>query len=151
MGDTSARALNLLGRRLASAFYDGLIAVALAIFATALLLPATGGEAIPSGSWGYRIYLLGIMGGFFALSWSRGGQTPGMRAWRLRVTDTDGSPIGFFHASGRYLAAWVAWLPLAAGVIWMLVDREHLAWHDRISGTRVDRIDSDDGRSTADG
>jgi len=35
--------------------------------------------------------------------------------------------------------AWavVSWLPLGLGYLWILVDPQRRAWHDRLSGTRV--------------
>jgi uncharacterized RDD family membrane protein YckC len=31
----------------------------------------------------------------------------------------------------------LSWLPLGLGFLWMLVDSQGRAWHDRLSGTRV--------------
>ena len=33
-----------------------------------------------------------LVGAYFVLSWGRGGQTMGMRPWRLRVLAADGKP-----------------------------------------------------------
>ena len=37
----------------------------------------------------------------------------------------------------RSLCAPLAWAPAALGVLWMYLDRDHLAMHDRLSRTRV--------------
>ena len=39
-------------------------------------------------------------------------------------------------ASARVLGL-LAWAPAALGVLWLYVDPEHLALHDRLSKTRV--------------
>lgn len=68
-------------------------------------------------------------GGF----WVRGGQTLGLRSWRLRL---DGGPITWMHAFKHFAGAILSWPPLGLGFLWPIFDREKLAWHDRLSGTR---------------
>jgi uncharacterized RDD family membrane protein YckC len=85
----------------------------------------------------YLAYLFCVMAGFHILFWIRGGQTLGMRAWRLRVVRSDGRGLSFKHALLRYLAAILSWAVFGLGFLWVLVDKEGLAWHDRISKTRL--------------
>ena len=79
-----------LFRRLAALFYDVLLLAALLMFATWLVLPLTGGEAIAAESprwWmlGYRLLLGAVIVAYFGLFWTRGGQTLGMLAWKIRA------------------------------------------------------------------
>lgn len=117
--------------------YDGLLLIALWMLGTALLLPLTGGQAITAGNLPYRAYLLAIAFAFFTGFWSRAGRTLGMQAWRLRLIAADGGAVGFRRAALRFVAAGVSWLPLGLGFLWSLFDRDRLAWHDRLSGTRL--------------
>jgi uncharacterized RDD family membrane protein YckC len=123
-------------RRLAAMLYDGLLLLALFMIATAGLLALTGGEAIPAGHAAYRTVLIAIIWGFFAWFWRRGGSTLGMQAWRMRLVSSDGGPLRGSQLLRRLLAATVSWLLFGAGYLWLLVDREGLAWPDRFSGTR---------------
>ena len=43
----------------------------------------------------YFIYLCVVIIGFYAYFWTQAGQTIGMKAWRLRVQNSDGSNITF--------------------------------------------------------
>tara|TARA_R110001583_G_scaffold9945_4_gene46311 strand:+ start:19727 stop:20284 length:558 start_codon:yes stop_codon:yes gene_type:complete len=43
----------------------------------------------------FGIYLAFITIAFYAYFWTKGGQTIGMKAWRLRVQNSDGSNISF--------------------------------------------------------
>jgi uncharacterized RDD family membrane protein YckC len=73
-------------------------------------------------------------------SWRFGGQTLGMRAWRLRLAAADGSAPSWKSLCLRYA---VATLSLAAGGLgfwWAWVDRDRLAWHDRLSGTHLVKL-----------
>jgi len=46
----------------------------------------------------FSAYLAIVIIGFYAYFWSKGGQTIGMKAWRLRVQNSDGSNISFTQA-----------------------------------------------------
>ena len=37
----------------------------------------------------------------------------------------------------RYVGAWLSLLALGLGYLWILIDRDGLAWHDRLSNTRL--------------
>lgn len=124
-----------LWRRLAAIAYDLLIVVALIVIATIATILMRGGSAISPGSVWFQLLLLAIWWLYFAGSWVRGGQTVGMRAWRLVLTDVHGAGIGWGRASLRWLAAGLSAAALGLGFVWCLVDRERLAWHDRLSGT----------------
>jgi uncharacterized RDD family membrane protein YckC len=129
-------------RRLAAVLYDSLLLLALLMVATALFLPFTGGEAIdprrnPVIEWVYRAVLLLMTIGFFGIFWTKRGQTLGMASWRLRVEREDGGTLGWGDTVRRLAAALLSWLPLGLGWLWILVDPEHRAWHDRLSRTRV--------------
>ncbi|MDX1432080.1 MAG: RDD family protein [Gammaproteobacteria bacterium] len=126
-----------LGRRLAAIAYDSLLVAALLFAATALVLPLTGGEAVRPNHPLYTAYLLAVMAGYFGWCWTHGGQTLGMRAWHLRVVGLAGEPIGWRRALARFAAAALSLAPFAAGFAWAMVDSERLAWHDRLSGTRL--------------
>lgn len=94
-------------RRLGAWLYDALIVLALLMVGGALglgvanLLVATGLATLKEGEDAahllqhplYSAWLAAIMIGFYGWFWVRGGQTIGMRAWRLRIQNQDGSNI----------------------------------------------------------
>ena len=126
-----------LARRLAAIAYDSLLLTAVLLVATAVLLPFTGGEAIRPGSGWYAAYLLIVSFAYFGWFWTHGGQTLGMRSWRLRLVGDGRNGATWGQALVRFAAAAVSWLVFGVGFLWMLVDSERLTWHDRISATRL--------------
>jgi len=129
-------------RRLGAMLYDGLLLLALLMVATGLFLPFTGGEAIsprddPALELLYRAVLVLLTVGFFGIFWTRRGQTLGMASWRVRVEREDGALLNWGDTLRRLAAALLSWLPLGLGFLWVLVDPERRAWHDRLSRTRV--------------
>ncbi|HUR42340.1 MAG TPA: RDD family protein [Verrucomicrobiae bacterium] len=126
-----------LWRRLAAAFYDGLLLLAL------WLVVAMADQAVrilaglpPSvRALQAALMLAGLF--LFGWSWTHGGQTLGMRAWRLKVRRVDGGALRWPTAIARYGFAWLAWLPLGLGVLWSAVDARRRAWHDIATSTEV--------------
>lgn len=65
--------------------YDGIILIALFFLFTTACLFCRHGTAIPPASLWYQLTLLFIIYGYYFLSYRRGGQTIGMRAWHIKL------------------------------------------------------------------
>jgi uncharacterized RDD family membrane protein YckC len=129
-------------RRLGALLYDLLVVTALLMLAGFAAIRYTGGEAVPAGTPWFQAMLIIVVATFFCGFWMTGGQTIGMRAWRLRLItdDADGNVVSLATALIRFAAACLSLLPLGLGFLWILIDRRRLTWHDRLSGTRVVRL-----------
>jgi uncharacterized RDD family membrane protein YckC len=130
------------GRRFAAAVYDTVLLVALLLLLTTILvLGILRVEITPQsvGAWAYlyRFGLLAIIVAYYLLNWTRSGQTLGMRAWHLRAVTDSGKPLALKAAVIRLIWATLAWAPAGLGVLWVLLDRDHLAVQDRLSHTRI--------------
>jgi uncharacterized RDD family membrane protein YckC len=129
-------------RRLAAMLYDLILLFGMLLLAVTLVVvpyQALGGGAFPREGWLYhlhQIYLLCVTGGYYLFFWSRGGQTLGMRAWRFRLVRDDGGRASLGDALRRLLWAALTLAPAGLGLLWMLLDRDGLAWYDRLSHTR---------------
>jgi uncharacterized RDD family membrane protein YckC len=121
--------------RLAAAIYDLFPLIGLWMLTAALALLVAQGSvdpAHPTLAWrfGLRFTLLAVTGAYFAISWARGGQTIGMRAWRLRVVDADGNALPWPRCVLRFVVACVSLGALGIGYFWCLFDARRRAWHD---------------------
>jgi uncharacterized RDD family membrane protein YckC len=130
------------GRRFAALLYDGVLLAGLLVVFTSgavLLNHRRAIEPATAGAWGYlyRAGSIGVIAGYYLLNWTRGGQTLGMRAWHLRAVSDTGMPLAWRAAALRFVFGVLAWAPAALGVLWLYIDPEHLALHDRLSKTRV--------------
>lgn len=74
---------------------------------------------------------------YFVLFWSVTGQTPGMRAMRLRVVTADGTPPAFGRALVRLIGLLLAIVPLFAGFLPVLFDSKRRALPDYLARTVV--------------
>ena len=107
-------------RRLASWIYDFLTAVAIAMLAVVVgyiftgsiqalgLISIEGYEdmaAYLADGWVFQIYILICLTAFFCYFWVKGGQTIGMRAWRIRVLNKENQTISIVQAIVRFYAS----------------------------------------------
>ena len=98
--------------------------------------PAVG--AAIGGSLLFIVLVLVLSFAYFPWFWARGGATPGMRMFRLRVVrDRDGGPVTGGQALLRLLGYVVNSFVLYIGFIWIFVDQRRRGWHDLIAGTVV--------------
>ena len=125
--------------RLVAMFYDALLLLSVLLIATALALLATKGTLHYHNPF-FRTFLFLICFSFFTWFWLHGGQTLGMRAWRLRLQRLDGGPITLWQALLRFMTAIPSLAFAGLGLLWMLVDRNKLAVHDRISESMIVRL-----------
>lgn len=130
-----------LWRRLLAALYDLLplagllmIATALAVLLTRMLVPVERVDLLLRSGWPHvalQFWLGTLALAYYAYSWVRGGQTIGMRAWKIAVQAETGT-LTWHSALLRALAGLV--LP---GLLWCLFDPQRRALHDRAAGTIV--------------
>lgn len=124
-----------LFRHLAIIIYDSLLLLALLFLATALILPFNKGEAYASNQYFFPLFLLTVSFIFYGWFWTHGGQTLGMRAWKIKILTFDKQPITWKHAFKRFIMALFSWLFFGVGFLWQLIDKQRYTWHDRFSKT----------------
>lgn len=127
-------------RRVGVMLYDALLLIAIILLGSlpmVALYEIIMGEPYEGGIllW---LYLLGLGYLYFAWFWTHGGQTLGMRTWRVVIIrDDSGRRPSWGDCLIRYGVALLSWSILAAGFVWSLFDREKRAWHDIASGTSL--------------
>src|SRR3546814_21062523 len=136
MNATPARPAHL-GWRLVAMTYDLLPLLALWFLASGVLLLARGGAPVAYGSV-MSIVEFGVLwlitGAYAVVSWHRGGQTIGMRPWRLRVVAADGMPPSWRAVCVRYVVASVSLLAFGIGFLLALFDRQRSSGHETNGG-----------------
>ncbi len=171
MDEQSASAPANLLRRMAALVYDLLLIAALLLVLTFALLPLTAGEAILTSTHSvigrlYHVLQLLLAFGYFGISWTRGGQTLGMKAWRIRIETVDGRLPNWGDAIVRFmvgatllflavigiwqlrtpgwnlgdLAAPLLLLPAPVNLAWVVLDPEGRSLQDRAGRLRVLRL-----------
>ena len=139
-------------RRLAAIIYDLLLLLALffvvgIIVASITTFLVNNGQAITESHPFYLIYqiyllsillLCGLI--FFGWFWTHGGQTLGMKTWKLKLVSDNGDNITWKQALIRYFSAILSWGLVGMGFISSLWDSDNKTWHDFLSKTRLVRL-----------
>ena len=73
---------------------------------------------------------------YFGHYWTKRGQTLGMKVWKIKTVTHENTLISWGHAIKRYVFAL-----LGLGLLWMIIDKERLALQDRLSNTRLMKVD----------
>ena len=118
-------------RRLGAMFYDTFLAFSL-VFFVGLVINALFGSM---GDAFFYVITLPSIYLYFTVSWVKGRQTVGMKAWRFQVIQPNQENITHQQALIRFLAGIVSFLTLGAGFIYQFFNQNNLAWHDKISHT----------------
>jgi uncharacterized RDD family membrane protein YckC len=146
---TDARPRALVGWRLLALVYDVFPVLALWMLAAAgyTLVYTLSGHDVRDNIQPFSLFqwllwgtCLVITGCYATLSWFLGGSTLGMRPWRLRVVSASGGRPSPHAVWARFAVGVVSLLAGGLGFWWAWVDRDHLTWHDRASGTRMIRM-----------
>ena len=136
------------GPRLVAYIVDAVIqvVVAIVVFGVVGILGA-GAAASESGALQGTAIIVALIGVlayllftivYFPYFWARGGQTPGMKLFHIKVVrDVDGGPVSFGSAVLRLIGYWINNLLFYIGFLWILVDKRRRGWHDLIAGTCV--------------
>ncbi|MET1219292.1 MAG: RDD family protein [Glaciecola sp.] len=138
-------------RRLAAMIYDALVAIAVgmvAALAFLFILVILHSNAVVGANVEHfsdfmqtsvlfttllQVWVVMWVLGFFLWFWAKGGQTIGMRAWRMRIFSTVEAPMTF----PRLLLRLVASLG-GMGTLFVLFDYKHkLALQDRLAKTEI--------------
>lgn len=127
-----------LFRRLGAILYDSVLLFGVLFGTTVFLLPLNSGQAFQPDQWFYPLCLLIACFFFFGWFWTHGGQTLGMRAWKIRVCTRENLPISWNQAVVRFFTAIISWSVGGLGFLWILFNPKKLGWHDFLSRTRID-------------
>jgi uncharacterized RDD family membrane protein YckC len=128
-------------RRIAAIFYDSILLTGILFVATAFLLTLNHGEAFQPGNLIYSAVLILISATFFTWFWTHGGQTLGMRAWKIRLEKADGTPCDAKTALSHWIIGVILGSLMGLGWWFALIDRKGRALQDVICRTRVLRTD----------
>lgn len=121
-------------RHLAIICYDFILLIAVLFLSTAIVLLFNHGEAITSDHpafFLYLIYLISVIYFYYVGFWLKGG-TLGMKTWKVKLHSLNHQPVTWQQASLRFI---VAILSGGLSLLWAVIDKKHLTWHDRISKT----------------
>ena len=127
-------------RRLLAIIYDLMIFLSLIMVFTLTIIILRGGREIPYSATWFTLVIIILHFYFFAWFWINGGQTLGMRAWKIKIVNKEGKPIDFSSALRRYLSSLSFLFPPGFCFIWYFIDKENIFLNDRLSKTIIIKL-----------
>ncbi len=122
-------------RHVAAFIYDLFPIVGLWLITSVVVVLLRGGEEVPPGTLWFQLLLTAECVFYFIFSWKKGGQTLGMRAWKIGIEDYD--TLSWWQTLSRFLIGLVSVLLLGAGLWYKKLNRRQLSWMDIVSGHRT--------------
>lgn len=132
-------------RRFAALIYDSFILAAIS-FAYGVVITVVGANKQTEVVRDYQVYSdsiwvficwLVVLAGFYALFWKRGGQTIGMKTWRLQLISSEQAPVTWRQIFLRLLSAPPLVLLFGLGYWTRWFDQKGDCLHDKLSSTHV--------------
>jgi uncharacterized RDD family membrane protein YckC len=135
-----------LGKRLPAIIYDLFLLAALLFITEILPVALNHGQAISRDNGLlvfyilHPLYILLVSFVFFGWFWTHGGQTLGMKTWKLRIVSLQGGHVSWRQAAIRFVIALLSWGCCGLGFIWSLFDKDKRCWHDMASATKMIKL-----------
>lgn len=124
-------------RQLMVMLYDVLLLASALLLAAVVPVALNQGEAIEPGNPFFLLYLLMVSLFFYGWFWTHGGQTLGMRAWKVYLVGQNQVQVTWKQASIRFCVAILSLLSFGLGFLWQWLSKDKLSWHDLLSGTQL--------------
>ncbi len=118
-------------RRLGAIFYDIFLVFSL-IFSIGIVVNALIGDL---GNAFFYLVTLPSMYLYFVISWVKGRQTIGMKAWRFQVIQHNRKNITYRQGFIRLSLGFVSFILFGFGFLYQLFNQDNLCWHDKLSHT----------------
>ena len=124
-------------RRLGSITYDLFLVFSFVFFIAGIVILINNKEPITNNLFFYLL-TLPVIYAYFSISWVKGKQTLGMRAWKFEIMQKDGNNITYKQSLIRLVLATISLAGI--GFIFQLFNQYRLPKHDYYSKTYLASI-----------
>jgi uncharacterized RDD family membrane protein YckC len=119
-------------RRIGSISYDLFLVFSFVFFIAGIIILINDKEPITEPYFFFLVTLPAIYA-YFSISWVKGKQTLGMRAWKFEIIQEDGSKITYMQSFIRFFLAVISLAGI--GFIFQFFNKKRLPIHDYYSQT----------------
>ena len=119
-------------RRIGSISYDLFLVFSFVFFIAGIIILINNKEPITNPSF-FFLVTLPVIYSYFSISWVKGKQTLGMRAWKFEIIQEDGGNITYWQSAIRFFLAIISLAGI--GFIFQFLNKNKLPFHDYYSQT----------------
>lgn len=119
-------------RPLAAFLYDLFPIIGVWLLTSVVIILLRSGEEVPPGSLWFQGLLFAEVLFYYLFSWKKGGQTLGMRAWKIGIQDYQ--TLTWLQTLWRFLAGLASTGLLGMGLWFKLIHKAGWSWMDLACG-----------------
>jgi uncharacterized RDD family membrane protein YckC len=124
-------------RRIGSISYDLFLVFSFVFFIAGIVILINDREPITNNLF-FFLVTLPVIFAYFSISWVKGRQTLGMRAWKFEIIQENGDNITYRQSFIRFVLAVISLVGI--GFIFQLFNQNRLPIHDYLSKTYLTSI-----------
>jgi uncharacterized RDD family membrane protein YckC len=101
------------------------------------------GDIVEPHTFWFSFLIFFELAGYYIYSWKVGGQTLGMRAWKMKIipNQVNQATLTWTQAFLRFMVGMVSFLLLGSGLFWKFFTKNNHSWMDNISHSQVKNLD----------
>lgn len=115
--------------------YDIFPILGLFLTSSLFIMLVRGGEEVTPGTIWFQVFLAAEVFLYFTYSWKSGGQTLGMRAWKIAIVNH--TQLTWSTVTLRFIAGLASTATLGLGLWVKLWNKDKKTWMDSISKTKT--------------
>lgn len=130
-------------KHFAAFLYDVFPLIGVLLVTSLVVLLARGGVEVERYSPWFIALLLFEFSAYYIYSWKVGGQTLGMRAWKMKIfpKNTHQKTLTWGQACLRFIVGTISTVLLGLGLFWKLFSKNKESWMDIISHSETKNLD----------
>lgn len=130
-------------KHFAAFIYDVFPILAIFLLTSLLVTLIRKGDIVEPHTFWFSFLIFFELAIYYIYSWKVGGQTLGMRAWKMKIipNQPNKATLTWTEAVLRFIAGILSFLLLGLGLFWKPFTKNKSSWMDTISHSQVKTID----------
>ncbi len=126
-------------KHFAAFVYDIFPLVGVFIVTSLIVMLLRGGAIVEPGNVWFSLLLLFEVVFYYVYSWKKGGQTLGMRAWKMKIIphNKNQKNLSWKQSILRFIVGFISTFCLGLGLIWKILSNSKSSWMDLVSHSEV--------------
>jgi len=131
-------------KHFAAFIYDIFPMLGIFIMTAFIVVLIRNGKAVEQHTLWFDALIVSEIMFYYMYSWKLGGQTLGMRAWKIKIIPNNNkqSTLTWTQTSMRFLTGIISTLLLGLGLFWKSFSKDQDSWMDKVSDSHCQIIDS---------
>ncbi len=130
-------------KHFAAFLYDIFPLLGVFLITSLIVLVIRGGTPVERFSPWFTTLLILELASYYIYSWKVGGQTLGMRAWKMKIfpKNPNQKTLTWSQATLRFIVGVTSTALLGIGLFWKLLSKNHESWMDIASNSETKTLD----------